>query len=1780
VITLRYPWLPLNGEIQWGREECAHVPGQSLDVYLGLTGGQIERLVVNGEVVEPENVALCTPLDGDEITFLPVVGGSNRGVLAGILGGIAAVAFVIAFPELAPLIGSSYLAAFGAGFAISTLIYSLAHPARNASGDKTGNTYLFDGITNEDREGVAQPVVFGDELTGGVRVDSFVRIELAADPSDPTNISPHGKSYQLINVTKARWGIESIDEVRINNEPFSNFPSAEYFYTKGETPEQWYDQAGSPIPRPVAFKVSANTFSEHQELTTTPYIYTTSPTSLLTDIELLMAFPAGLVHTHKSSDSDNATRYKVRYKLHSSSTWIPWTGSGFDSTGIREVKKNTHAAYIEPVQLLGLTPGRYDIEVTWVSSDYTSPSGTDIDSWKVFLTGVTEQISNAPARPGYVLLAVAALAVEQLNGTPPTISCRGKFMKVPWHDGTSWQAPTWYGPNPDVPVGRNPAWFCLEMLRDKADASIGYKKWGLGLDDSRIDIPAWVAFAAKCSRLRHVTDDQGHEFDEPMHQLDYTLNEQRPYDTLMRDILGTCRAAPVMSGNGAQHGVFYDDLSDPVQLVTMGNMVAGTFQPVYDFSPRVNTLDVTFRDRDHDFATTTRAVANDHLITTLGRPVNREGVSMLGVTRWSQIAADAFYNLKKHEAAKVPASFEVRTDAILWRVGDVINVQHEQPGWGISGGRMRLDGTTTTVTLSAKAKVVSGATYVIDLDGSEILIDLATKSYEVRVRLADGSGEEGQRRTVSAVSVSSDGYLIATVSTPFTIAPKFQDPCAFGEFGKSVKPYRCLSISKSANAFRKVSLIDYNASVYDPSGPLETIVYSSLPTYGGPPPPIPPGSCTAVEDLSAQNTNVNLSTAVVQWQEPIRASGFGFYGSADVEVSLDSGASWKLLQRVPGTEYRWHAAPHEIALLFRVTPISTNGRSNPNGRAISPPLICHGDQTIPADVTEFSASVSGDAFVWKWPDLSREIQIELRDADANWGTSAGNIYFKGRAGEFKIVGPNVRTITLYAKYFTPFAKYSVNAISATASKSAPGAPAVDSAHILITDDSIKVPVGPVTGAADVTGIYMWASQTSGFSPGSSNRVAQIVTPGGGDFILKTLTPGSWYFRVAATDALTERIGDYAYSAEYTAAIVVVSPQSPTGVTFADSGVAGRHRAVAKSPTGSGSTTLKTFLVFVDWTWSDTVNPASYFLGFQVIVYESGSDPHAPFYTSSILTDVSARSLGIPDLTIESAATYVAAVRAVYTTTSSPFITSTGLALDPASGEVLQGANDRNVGAYADNFASVAVPTGFSKSSTDSWSVSGALTVTAGDRTSTWIQWDLAAWGAAYLDTLRGTFDGFSVMIAIQLQDLVHFANPANPQFSVTVQHGDGGASTAIAQRLVTDRTGYQFYRIDFPNVGNQGTIIAPPASSGPLTVKVDMSGVFSINGLQWDVKGIAVSFDGVTVLFDGHVDRAIQARLQFGKDPLGGFFGIAPVRLTDDVGNITIIDSNGGSFLSVGGQTYKNLKRVVKATHDGINNGQSLFWGAFGGEPGLIIPPAATNKAHILVSQFNASYEDNAPTYRPVRKYLEAVCVNDVNWRVSLCVFEGGVFGKALFNSLGSSAPSKAAMTLDLDISATNNSGSDAWFNSTGRGLPSANYYRTVLWIAATMPSAKRSNGSPYWLTLTFAINSDLSIGTANPMTLAGTGSLDNVTDLTLRALSDGQTWYLPVAYSSNPQSSGSPRSFKVNYSGLYTEGGVGIAPSSVWLDQVNFYYWQPGSGGTAYAAAASDVEFTIAEET
>jgi len=387
--------------------------------------------------------------------------------------------------------------------------------------------------------------------------------------------------------------------------------------------------------------------------------------------------------------------------------------------------------------------------------------------------------------------------------------------------------------------------------------------------------------------------------EEPRAQIDICLNQQRRALDLINDLCGTARATPVLSGN--KWRIVVEKAESPVQMFTMGNIVQGTFNISYrSEKEKFNTYDVTYINRDRNFDTDSVEVASRHEVEELGKPTRRQSLSLFGVTRRTQAIREGRFSLNKSHYLRRLIQFEASTDSVLLQAGDVFLFQHELPQWGFGGRVVAGDNSASVIFLDQFVTIESG------------------KTYELRIRYADGTEESGEVRTVAD---GAGEYHALSVTVPFSKVPQDGDLYAFGEVNISSKPFRCVSISRNGMSKRRITAVEYNESVLDDSGDIVVITYSQLPNFTAPPPPIT--GLSGYEEVAEQADGSFVSTIILQWSSPLPISGAGMYRDALVERSWN-GTTWEPLGHAVG-ESRWVNAPQVVVPYFSVTPRSKLG---------------------------------------------------------------------------------------------------------------------------------------------------------------------------------------------------------------------------------------------------------------------------------------------------------------------------------------------------------------------------------------------------------------------------------------------------------------------------------------------------------------------------------------------------------------------------------------------------------------------------------------------------------------------------------------------------------------------------------------------------------------------------------------------------------------------------------------------------------------------------------------
>jgi hypothetical protein len=1720
------------------------------------------------------------PPDGAELILIPTIDGKHSSIILGIVGAVVGAAIAIATGGAGAALAWSIVQSGLSGFAIGSTIGSLIAPHPREVKDKDGpSSYIWGGMTNDFRAGVPKPVMLGERLVGGVVVSAFRRRPNVVPPRTGPGVyddtAPQNGSEKLFmlvlvaghetegpvgktNPNLAANTTTNKPDIRLNGQHYSDFTGVE---------AEWRTGAAGQTVIP-GFDVAAATYDFNIDLYAAGSFTYVTASDTVDAFEVLLSLPA-LVHSDGNKLLPNTAYYTLQYRKQGDIPWID-----FDYDNPRQLKGMFQSPGFETRRIENLAPARYEIRISGIGAAFVDPTK---DAWRFFLNGITEESQSSNPHPGDSLVAIKGLATEQLSGNIVVSSVWRGYKPQTWEPILGFQTVPW-GVGDAAPVGRNRGWLTLALMRDK---EIGA---GNEIADEDIDLASAKAFADYCAEAVDVTPTVGDPYTEPRSQLDCYIDQQQDTIPLLQEfILPPANSTLIFSGTKWRIGV--DKPGTAVQLFSMGNIKrtdgVSNFQHQYKSErAELNCYDVTFDDEKADWQSEPVTVCIDNRDLTAGGgvfrteeemvslslPVLRQSLQLFGVSRRSEAVRSGRFRLRQVYALRELGGFGASTDALFAECYDIVNLSHDLPQWGYSGRCMPND-------LASASLVMFDRTIPFDpLQPSQIM---------VRFNAGSDTGDEliEIRDVADASDPDSGDYFGLFVTTPFSKIPTEGDLWVWGPVGTLVKPVRIIEIDRDENLQRVVSWAEYNESIYDLDGPIIFPDYSLLPNFGAAPGPIP--EVHAAIEIIDQKDGSKITSVLIQWTKPKPDQKYGFYKGARVEYSIDAGASWNVIQSVDGTEFRWLNPPHDETVLFRVTPYSTSGRYNFAGAATSDPLHIRWWNEPAPDLTGFAASYAGDAAVWKWIDPGREFQIELRDSDANWGVQDAHLIYRGRATEFKITGPTFRNKTLYARAFDAFLNYSTNTVFAAFAKTAPVAPFVNTGNIVRTDEGIKIPVGTTTDP-EVRGIYLWASQSVGFTPNDATRVGQIVSPGGGEFVFKTITPGTYYFRVAAADPISDRLKDFVYSSEFPSSIFVIQPQTPTAVAFGETpNISGRRRAVL--PGGAQVTQQKIFALFVNWTFTDAVNPLAVLIGFQVIVYEqSAGSPNNPWWDSGIMANTSQRACGIPDLTIDAAANYVAAVRAVYIDGySSPLATSTGLLLDPSTGQPLQTADDRNVAVYAETFDSAVVPTGFTKSPSDSlFASNSALIVDAGNPANTWIEWDLRSWALAYLDYFGSLPFGsdFSVQVAINVQHSTLASSTAKGTFTPDI----GGIPVQRTVTLTADLQQH-IYRFDF-----QGQFLTGGSTAQP-KFRLDLSGVFT-GVTQWSVLGIAVVFDDVDWRVDGFLDRAINARDQFDRDPsFGGFFLESPIRQPGDKdGNIVVID-NGGVFVVRSNGTDTAYKRGRRGRLTGIFNNAFIPWDSSAGsvvDP--VIPrPDAMNKARILVEGEGGSdiqVGSFSGSGQTVFRYTEATEFLAGGFRFHDIYIVNGSKGKFSRTGVGQTAQFGRPILKDASR------GNWGWAELTSLfSAPSTvwNCYRMVIWLKIAMPLIKKPTGGYYTSDLTFDFRRGRTTG-GTPMPIDG-ANFTNHFSSTARFVTDGQIQYhafvlgntsLGNNVGSFSDTDKTVQNIQAFWSAQTDEAGAGVVAPIVELDKVDVSFISSASSLSSVAATGgNNFTFLYAEE-
>lgn len=420
----------------------------------------------------------------------------------------------------------------------------------------------------------------------------------------------------------------------------------------------------------------------------------------------------------------------------------------------------------------------------------------------------------------------------------------------------------------------------------------------------------------------------------------------------LTDVLKTARAAPLRLGS--RLSVFYDDIAEPVGLVTMGNILAGSWrQGFLGIGDRPNAESAEIFDESLNWERT--PVSDEHPDVT--DPAQQTSyrwrrIKLEGIARRGQAKRYLRRDLNVYNLVRRWCEFELGIDSLPFQPGDVLAVSHDVPQYGYSG-RMYADGTNTTVRLDRAVTLTSGWQIQVE--------DAATGlRYTVAVSHAAGTYPANTPLTVAAF--------------PSSFAPAKDDKYAIGEASRGeTKKFRIIeSTFDPKNLRRRVRCVEYDPQVYsDDFGTLPSVTASALPV------PTAPTVPAGVENLTASEVTVRgpdgsvRTTARVEFSHI--AETYTSVGGADVYVSSD-GAGFGSAEHVAHLDARSVAIaidyPFIAGRTYRiwVMPRTRDGAGAYRSFASWVSFTPRGLAPTPSAPTNIRANVTGEAASYSWED--------------------------------------------------------------------------------------------------------------------------------------------------------------------------------------------------------------------------------------------------------------------------------------------------------------------------------------------------------------------------------------------------------------------------------------------------------------------------------------------------------------------------------------------------------------------------------------------------------------------------------------------------------------------------------------------------------------------------------------------------------------------------------------------------------------------------------------------
>lgn len=412
-------------------------------------------VAVNGEVIDPLDLAGRKPRDGDEILLVPAIreGDVGKNVLRAVLMiAVALVAWwfipgqfgIYAFTATGEFIltAASVATTILGGILVNALVPYQSPQIDSLAGLSHDATPTYGWMPNTtQRQGLVIPKIYGRNKLHGNIIQASIQAE-------------EQKQTLYLLVALGEGPMSPVAAMEINGQA-----AASYQDVTIETRGGRLDQTSIDFFKTVKIQRSVGQTVSYG----TPRTYQTDGSDFHM-LEILISFPEGIWWSHPvGTFIAHKIGLKIEYKRADAGTWDVL----FDD----EIQEKVLASYARTFYTPELDNGyKYDVRVTKTTKDFGVYRGDD-----VVFTSVTEVKKDDLVYPRLALAGVKALATDQLSGRFDFSGIvSGKYIRA--YDGSAWH----------IIDSNNPAWVAWDILTQPV-ISGGHK---ITLDDCGDENPA------------------------------------------------------------------------------------------------------------------------------------------------------------------------------------------------------------------------------------------------------------------------------------------------------------------------------------------------------------------------------------------------------------------------------------------------------------------------------------------------------------------------------------------------------------------------------------------------------------------------------------------------------------------------------------------------------------------------------------------------------------------------------------------------------------------------------------------------------------------------------------------------------------------------------------------------------------------------------------------------------------------------------------------------------------------------------------------------------------------------------------------------------------------------------------------------------------------------------------------------------------------------------------------------------------------------------------------